>query len=366
MPKKNRNIGLVAEVTLPVLNESLKDLRMGNYFLLLVLGGFSLFFMFIFNVAFIRIAGVLISGIFYVLFLGFCNIYILKISVTKFNNKLIKFNLFRYGLSWLVAIVLEFALHPLYLLVLGLPINNYDFNIKIVYVFIANGLLMGGLFFLMHDYIVIRNQKRETALENSKLLIKAEEAKNLLLKKQIHPHFFFNSLNTLKALYKKDSVLGETYLIHLADFMRTSVSNHTSQAAKLKEELELCENYLKMQEIRFGQAFIADVVINNTEKLQWFLPFFSLQPLLENAIKHNVATKENPLKIVIRQIDNIVTVTNNCNPKKYKEISTQSGLNNLCERYKIWSNDEVMIYEKNEQFIVECKLYPYENPYHRR
>ncbi len=356
-----KSIGLISKTSLPVFRESIADLKRANYFLCLVLIGFSLCFMLIFEVPSLVVLGILITGFLYVFTVGSLQIEVLKYSISRFQHQTVIFNLFRYGIGWLLTVVIQFLMHPLFLLIVDRTFSQKPIFLKLILIFIANGFLTAGLFFLMHDYILTRNLKKETELENSRLLIKAEEAKTLLLKKQVHPHFFFNSLNTLKALYKKDQVLGEKYLIHLAEFMRTSVSNHTSQVAKFKEELRLCENYLQMQKVRFGDALNVEIIIQQPEKLEWFLPFFSLQPLLENAIKHNVLTKIQPLKISIVQNEEMVTVSNTLNLKKYKETSTQSGLTNLCERYYIWSRDEVMIYEKNNQFIVECKLYPDES-----
>lgn len=362
MSKHTEKIGMVSRVPYSIIKGSIRDLKRSNYFFGLVLGGFSFFFMIIFNVSFQRIVAIFVSSFIYLNLLGFLKLQILIYSARFYHNQIVKFNVFRYGLSWGVAILAQFVTFPIFLLMNKDGIHLELFNIKLLLVFVANGLLMGGLLFLMHDYIIIRNLKREIELENSRLLVRAEEAKTLLLKKQVHPHFFFNSLNTLKALYKKDQQLGESYLLHLADFMRISVSNHTSQVAKLKEELRLCDNYIEMQSIRFGAALKVTKSIADKEKLNWYLPFFSLQPLLENALKHNVLTKENPLIIHIEQKENVVKIANNLNPKKYKESSPKSGLTNLCERYYMWSKDEVMIYEEQDNFIVACKLYPNENP----
>jgi len=116
-----------------------------------------------------------------------------------------------------------------------------------------------------------------------------------------------------------------------------------------------------MQKIRFGEALEWNLNIENPELLKGFVPSFSLQPLLENAIKHNIFTKETPLKLMIEQQGNFISVSNAINLRNAGETSTKSGLSNLAERYQLWSGEETIIKNNGKLFSVSFKIMSHEN-----
>jgi two-component system, LytTR family, sensor kinase len=218
-------------------------------------------------------------------------------------------------------------------------------------------LIIQGLVILLEKKTIIES-------ENSQLKIKNIEATYHQLKQQIHPHFLFNSLNTLKTLIRKHPVNAEIYLKKLSDFLRASITLDHENVIKLGEELKLCIDYLELQKVRFGEALQFTIAIPEEDKAG-FVPVFSLQQLLENAIKHNVLTKESPLFIKIETNNHRVIVTNTINIKSVAGESTGMGLTNLAERYKILSNDEVIIRTDNNQFAVSLKILSHEDNNHR-
>jgi LytS/YehU family sensor histidine kinase len=193
-------------------------------------------------------------------------------------------------------------------------------------------------------------------MENSLLKTANAEAANQLLRQQIHPHFLFNALNILKSLYKIDPVAAEEYLVCLSDFLRASVSNNNIKVVRLKDEVELCQGYLRMQKIRFGDALICSFSVPDEILESRFVPSFSIQPLIENAIKHNELTEEQPLRIIIEQIGDRMKVSNTLRPKMTSEASSGSGLKNLSERYRILSDEEPLIEKDDTTFSVSIKL----------
>jgi LytS/YehU family sensor histidine kinase len=200
--------------------------------------------------------------------------------------------------------------------------------------------------------------------ENIQLKIKNIEAANQKLKQQLHPHFLFNSLNVLKTLIKKQPDDAEAYLKRLSDFLRASVSLDNVNTVKLEEELKFSMDYLEMQKIRFGNAIQFEVGIPEEVKTG-IVPTFSIQLLLENAIKHNAFTIESPLFIKLNYINGWITVSNNIQPKSLAEYSGGLGLTNLSERYKIISGDEINIQSADSYFSVSIKILPDENSDHR-
>jgi len=227
------------------------------------------------------------------------------------------------------------------------------------------GFALNTVVLLIQDLMLLREKKIRIELENAELKIKNVEATNQQLKQQIHPHFLFNSLNTLKTLIKKNPDKAEDYLVMLSDFLRTSISTDIPNVVKLKYEIKLCNDYLKMQKMRFGKAL--QYTINIPEEIynSKYIPVFSLLSLLENAIKHNVLTNEMPLHIKIEKINSRIITTNNIQPKLTPEPSTRSGLENLAERYKILSGDEVIVNKNENEFSVSIKMLDNENSNHR-
>jgi len=201
---------------------------------------------------------------------------------------------------------------------------------------------------ILQDLLVIREKKAAIELENQQL--------------QIPPHFLFNSLSTLKSLITVDPEKAEEYLIRLSEFLRSSLSSHSPNLIRLHDELQLCINYLEMQKIRFGEAL--NVHIPEEWPNNYYLPAFSLQLLAENAIKHNILTRDHPLRITISQQDGIVTVSNNLQKKEGITQGPGLGLANLQERYRILSDSAIVINANEDVFSVSIKLLEYESSDH--
>ncbi len=127
--------------------------------------------------------------------------------------------------------------------------------------------------------------KLQSELELSMLKTANAEAMNLVLKQQIQPHFLFNALNTLKALYHKDAQTADTYMVHMADFLRASISHDSSNISSLEDEIKLLSDYLEMQRISFGTALVCTISLPEETLKNFSLPSFSLQPLLGKCYK---------------------------------------------------------------------------------
>lgn len=284
---------------------------------------------------------------------------ILQHCASKYSDQPHIFRARRYVYSYAVGISIYLLMWPVFGTLANLPLH-LD-SIKHFFGFSAVAAILTTIILYLHDFIILRHTKTQTDLENARLQTKNAEAENLILKQQIHPHFLFNALSTLKSLYKKDLVLGEKYLIQLADFLRTAVSHNQSTVTTLEEELIICKNYLEMQKIRFAETLEWEIIINDPQHINGHVLSFSLQPLLENAIKHNVLTKQNPLKITIEQSGQYIWVSNNVNSRKYSEASTKSGLANLAERYSLWTGDDIDISNDGTTFSVRFKINTHEN-----
>lgn len=208
------------------------------------------------------------------------------------------------------------------------------------------------------EILVLRDKKRIIEEENSRLRMFNLEAKHSLLKQQLHPHFLFNSLSTLGSLIKRSPQQAEEYLEKLSELLRFSINSDSQTVVGLREELELTENYLSMQQVRFGNALNFTIDIPYKIKITGKVPIYSVQLLVENAIKHNILTTAKPLKIVIKsgKENNTISIENNLQPKLHVEDGSGVGLSNLAERYRLLHNEELNIDRTNEKFIVTIKV----------
>jgi len=207
-------------------------------------------------------------------------------------------------------------------------------------------------------FLYFRKQKVEN--ENARLKQSNLEARNNQLKMQLHPHFLFNSLNTLRLLLKKDAAKAEDYLLKLSEMLRVSTTSAMHDLVDVEEELTLCLSYLQMQKVRFGDMLHFNISNLNLYSAQGKLPVYSLQLLAENAIKHNAFTNEEPLTINIdyEASANEITVRNKLQPKRMMELTTKVGLANLQERYSLLSNESITVINDGQEFSVKIKILP--------
>jgi two-component system, LytTR family, sensor kinase len=269
----------------------------------------------------------------------------------------------------LIRIVLQFFGSAIYHQILTQKMNYISLfqahSIEVVRFIMISlfALSSNTIILIIQDLMLLREKKAIIESENAQLKIKNIEATYNQLKQQIHPHFLFNSLNTLKTLIRKHPKEAEAYLIKLSDFLRASVTSDNENIVKLGDELKFCLDYLELQKGRFGEALKYSVDIPDEVK-SGFVPVFSVQHLLENAIKHNALTVENPLLIEIKYDDNRIIVTNNVQVKSITEETTGRGLTNLAERYKILSGDKIILHSDDNHFSVSLKILNHEDSNH--
>ncbi len=296
----------------------------------------------------------LLFGLYIMLFISFGNLSIVLLFekyFTKEWNKTHSYIIFFS--SYVYAIAITFSTPGIYMLIFG-KAGELTFFLFLMLVFLA--ILMNTYILVMQHAVVIQDQKYHDDIEISKLRAANFESANLLLKQQIQPHFLFNALNILKSLYKTNTKEGEKYLIYLSDFLRASISSNNMKVIPVKEEVELCKNYITMQKIRFGEALKYTINISEETLNNGYVPSFSIQPLFENAIKHNELTEEEPLQIDVEQMGDWIRITNNVKLKSMSTESTGVGLSNLAERYRLLSGDDMKIEQEDSRFIVSIKI----------
>lgn len=168
------------------------------------------------------------------------------------------------------------------------------------------------------------------------------------LKSQLTPHYLFNSLNTISSLLYKDASLTERFIRRLAETYQYILSTQQQQYVSLAEEIEFVKSYHFLLKVRFEENIFLEINIPPT-LLKTKIPPLTMQMLVENAIKHNVITKEKPLFIYISAIDN--TILKVMNTKTESPIHTTSfniGLNNIKKRYNMLSNHKIKVIDETK------------------
>jgi sensor histidine kinase YesM len=190
--------------------------------------------------------------------------------------------------------------------------------------------------------------QREQKLREEKLIFQNETLKN-----QVNPHFLFNSLNTLSSLISGRPEIAEEFIQRLSSIYRYILEYSSRERVPLSTELAFIRDYFYLHQIRDDGKI--QLEINAVNENSEILPV-SLQILVENAIKHNKATRENPLIISIGIEDNFVVVRNNLQKMGVQLRSTGIGLKNLSQRINLVSQKDLIIQETSSEFIVKIPL----------
>ena len=139
---------------------------------------------------------------------------------------------------------------------------------------------------------------RARELRAAQLEMELARAQVEALKMQLHPHFLFNTLNTVAGLMRDDPDAAELMLAKLAELLRRTLETADVQELPLDEELEFIEAYLTIQRLRYGDRLRVSIDVSGAVR-QARVPSLILQPLVENAIRHGVAEKPGPGRLQI-------------------------------------------------------------------
>ena len=200
-----------------------------------------------------------------------------------------------------------------------------------------------------------RHQLQKEISEAEQLRSENYKAQLETIKSQIDPHFLFNSLNVLSSLVHRNPDKAVEFLGQLSRVYRIILDSGRKALIPLEAEMDLVKAYAYLMSTRFGSSLNFDI------DLSWgtnenSIPPASIQMLVENAIKHNAFTKEEPLKLKIFILENYLVVENNVIPKIEVEESTKVGLENILSRYKLITEREVRIESTEIRFIVKLPL----------
>ena len=219
------------------------------------------------------------------------------------------------------------------------------------------GLIVNIVFESLWELMYIMDRYKESAAEKEMMEMMHLKQEFNNLKQKVNPHFLFNSFNTLSSLITEDEERAEKFLDELSKVYRYLLRNNEKGMSTVDEETKFILSYSQLLETRYGDGFNLEMDIS-PEARDKQIPSLCLQLLVENAVKHNVVSRHNPIRIVIKTTtDGYLTVENNLNKKTRKSIeSTGIGLSNIREKYRLLNHSDVSVTETGEQFRVAIPL----------
>ena len=176
------------------------------------------------------------------------------------------------------------------------------------------------------------------------------------LRNQAQPHFLFNSLNTLRDIIEQDPREEATdFVDNLSNVYRFILESGSTNLIAIEKELKFAKAYVSIQSERFGDNLQLHWNIPEDQLTAMIVPM-SLQLLIENAIKHNIVSRAEPLIITVTIIDDYLVVRNKIQAKSTKVHSTKIGLKNIEQRYALISNKLPVIENDGIYFTVSLPL----------
>ena len=230
----------------------------------------------------------------------------------------------------------------------NIPNFNPEFTISM--------LLIYMMIYWFNEFFLVNIKIKEEEIKKQKIQKEFSDAKYLALKAQIEPHFLFNSLSVLNSIVHKNPDLASEFIIKLSKTLRYIVEKNSFKIVSLKEEMQLVMNYFFLLKTRFNESIKLTNKIDDYLLENCFIPPVTIQMLIENAIKHNKHSDENPLEVIIEANDEHITVQNTLNKKSNKEESTGKGIKNIAQRYELFTGKNVVVSENENFFSVKLPI----------
>jgi two-component system, LytTR family, sensor kinase len=225
-------------------------------------------------------------------------------------------------------------------------LESFGYLLYFLLSIVMNLIYFGTKYFYnwKYDLVKLANVQREQTL-----------VKYNALQNQLNPHFLFNALTSLNSLIFENQQLASDFLQQLSKVYRYVLQNKERQTVPLSTELDFISHYISLLSTRFRSAIEFNVAQRIDSGDKHVVPV-TLQILIENAVKHNIASREIPLTISIDVNDGYLEVTNTVNKKSFVEASNRQGLENLKSLYQYLSDKPVNIIEVDSLFKVRIPL----------
>lgn len=240
--------------------------------------------------------------------------------------------------------------------------NNQEIELGIRHYLVVNVLVAAFVNSFYNSFFFFEKWKAKV-IESNKLEIHAHQLKEIalqaeleVLKLQLDPHFLFNNFSILTQLIDTNQESAQVFLSNLSRVYRYILTTAKKDVVSLEEELKFVEMYFHLIKIRHGETIHLNVTIDEQDKRKG-IPPVTLQLLIENAIKHNITTTKQPLKISITSAGNrTISVQNNVQRINIDYKNTGMGLRNIRERYQLLLGEKLEIINSDSTFEVKLPL----------
>ncbi len=218
--------------------------------------------------------------------------------------------------------------------------------------------VMAAVFFkLIYEVIYLSKERERDNIIVDQLDHELNRVEMLALRNELDPHFIFNSLNTLSYLIGKDDIKAGLFNNNLAKVYKYFLINKDKELITLDKEIDFIENYIFLLQIRYDNKMELNINLNGDEINNILVIPFSVQLLIENAIKHTQFSNTDPLKIFISMDKYYLKIENTFKKDNLKNGSTKIGLKNLNAQYKLVLKKGIVILKMEKKFIVKLPLY---------
>lgn len=201
--------------------------------------------------------------------------------------------------------------------------------------------------------LVTRLQRQQLVLAKKEKALLNSQVKTL--QQHIDPHFLFNNLNVLSALIVKDPDEAEEYLAQFSDIYRYILENKSKNLVRLTNELAFAKHYMALINARFNGAYTLNVKQSEGANASEIIPC-ALQLAIENVVKHNAASSDNPLEITIDIQSDCIVIRNPLRLKEFKVQSTKIGLTHLNAQCQAIFNQSILVNESDGHFTLTLPL----------
>ena len=298
----------------------------------------------------IILEGVILDWLVVILFM-----MVIAITTKIMINKKIKWKYIiaiHFFFSLFIGFVIYFVSSVVYLITGQIALTEIDLRSHfagIMSVIDLNFLIYFSMISIVYSFYYFEKiQKAE--LEKSQLTTQLTNIKMNVLKYKLHPHFLFNTLNSISALIETDTKLAQDTVADFGDLLRDLLDLKDTNLIPLKEEISIAKRYLDIMSLRFSDHL--KVTISIEENLDDVLvPSLILLPIIENSIKHGYSYHHTNLEIDLtiskKQHNLQITIANNGTPLPSKKTTYGNGLQNTIDRLKTLYNTNYSYTMKN-------------------
>jgi len=221
------------------------------------------------------------------------------------------------------------------------------------------GVLLYLLSVAFHYVLIAMENSRHAEAQAVEARVLARDAELKALKAQVNPHFLFNSLNSISALTSIDPARARDMCVLLGDFLRLTLGLGERTSVRFSEELDLLQKYMAIEKVRFGTRLTMLEEIQEESK-SCLLPPLLLQPLVENAVKHGIASLPEGGQVrVAAQRQNgrlAILVENSWDPDSPPRRSGGRGLKNVQLRLEARYGKDASLHVNNEGELFQVSL----------